>query len=110
MNQEDTSHDGSHGKAEDSGLKGPRFNPQREAKKVKSQENYFAKLKKGLKRGQKGARKGAKKGQEMQLRKAGREKGGGMAELANVAIVLPRDLGSNLGVEKIFSDSFYFSI
>ena len=30
---------------------------------------------------------------------------GGMAELANVSVVRPRDTGSNLGVDKIFSDS-----
>ena len=30
---------------------------------------------------------------------------GGMADLANAWVVHPRNLGSNLGVNKIFSDS-----
>ena len=28
-----------------------------------------------------------------------------MVELANASVVHPRDLGSNLGIDKIFSDS-----
>ena len=36
-------------------------------------------------------------------------KSGGVAELANASVDHPRDPGSNLGVDKIFSDSVCIS-